>query len=103
MTIPGAGLETEMAGRGELAGTGAEPADDQEDRADDDMEAVEPGRHVEGRGIDAVAEPELGMGVLIALEEGETHAEEDGGAERHQRFLAVADLKGVVRPGDRGP
>ena len=36
----------------ELAGDGAEQADRQEDRADDHMEAVEAGRHEEGRAID---------------------------------------------------
>ena len=43
------------AARAEMAGIGAEQADDQEDRADDDMEAMKAGRHEEGRAIDIAA------------------------------------------------
>ena len=42
--------------RRELALERAAQADGEEDRADDDVEAVEAGRHEEGRRIDAVLE-----------------------------------------------
>ena len=55
MPVPGRRLEAEMMLRREVPGAGAEPADDQEAGADDDVEAVEAGRQEEGRGIDAAA------------------------------------------------
>ena len=51
--VPGRRLEAEMVVRLEVA-LSAEEADREEGRADDDMEAVEAGRHEEGRGIDPV-------------------------------------------------
>ena len=41
--------------RREVAGVGADQADDQEDRADQHMRAVEAGRHEEGRAVDVAA------------------------------------------------
>src|ERR1700712_119943 len=67
MPVPGRRLEAEVMVRLEMPGPGAEPADDQEGGADDDMEAVEAGRHEEGRGVDAVLEGEGGVAVLEGL------------------------------------
>src|SRR3546814_4241356 len=44
--VPGGGLEAEMLFGGEVPLHRAEQADRQEDRSDDDVEAVEAGRHV---------------------------------------------------------
>src|SRR5687768_6278608 len=52
--VPSGRLEAEMLLRLEMALIGADQADDQEDRADDHMGAVEAGRHEEGRGVDIV-------------------------------------------------
>src|SRR3954453_12533832 len=49
MPVPGRRLEAEMLLRGEVAFVRADQADDQEDRADDDVGAVEARRHEEGR------------------------------------------------------
>src|SRR5512143_3508307 len=51
--VPGRRLEAEMLLGLEMTRTRAEQADGQEDRADDDVEAVEAGRHEEGGGIGA--------------------------------------------------
>src|SRR5258708_35647856 len=56
--VPGRRLEAEMLLRSEVAGARPEEADDEEGGADDDMEAVEAGRHEEGLGIDPVDEVE---------------------------------------------
>src|SRR3989304_9825923 len=48
MPVPGGEFEAEMLGGREGAVERAQQADDQEDRADDHMRAVEPGRHEEG-------------------------------------------------------
>ena len=70
--VPGGRLEAEMPLRRELIGAGAEPADDQEAGADDDVEAVEAGRQEEDRGIDAAAdERERRVGILDRLAQGE--------------------------------
>src|ERR1700737_667435 len=50
--VPGGELEAEMLLRREVAGIGASQAHDQEDGADQHMEAVEAGRHEEGRAVD---------------------------------------------------
>src|SRR6185312_13002191 len=50
--VPGGKLEAEMLGRGELARLCTRQADDQEDGANDDMEAVKTGRHEESGAID---------------------------------------------------
>src|SRR5438045_9464860 len=53
MPVPGGRLEAEMLPRREVAPVRADQADGQKDRADDHMEAVEAGRHEEGRPVDA--------------------------------------------------
>src|SRR6185312_11452397 len=55
MPVPRGGLEPEMPCRREVIGPRAEPADDQETGADDDMEAMEAGRQEEHRRIHAAA------------------------------------------------
>src|SRR5690606_22691004 len=65
--VPGGSLEAEMMLRRELPGKRAAEADREEDGADEHMEAVEAGRHVEGRAIDVAREGELRMVVLIGL------------------------------------
>src|ERR1700722_14751220 len=47
MPVPGGEFEAQMLRRLELAGERARKADDQEDRTDNDMGAVEAGRHEE--------------------------------------------------------
>src|SRR5271169_1744316 len=74
--VPGGGLEAEMLARLELAGHGAEQADQQEGRADEHMEAVEAGGHEERRRIDVVAEAERRVEVLEGLDRGEADAQD---------------------------
>src|SRR5205085_7498182 len=70
MPVPGGEFEAEMLGRREMAGHGAEQADSQEDGADQHMEAVEAGRHEEGRAVNIAAERERRMAVFIRLHAG---------------------------------
>ena len=85
-----------------MVGPGAEVADDQEQRAHDDVEAVEAGRQEADRGVDAAA-PELEgcVGVFDRLEAGEAQAEQDGDAESVDEGFLVAFQQAVMRPGDR--
>src|SRR5262249_57583994 len=50
--VPGAELKAEMLRRREMAEIDADQAHDQKGRPDDDMSAVEAGRHEEGRAVD---------------------------------------------------
>src|SRR5712671_3172481 len=59
--VPCCRLEAEMMIGLEVSGDGAEEVHGEEARADDDMEAVEPRRHEEGRGIYTVFEAEGSM------------------------------------------
>src|SRR5204862_7020082 len=52
MPVPRGEFEAEMLGRAEMPGIGTEQTDDQEYGSNQHMEAVEPGRHEEGRAVD---------------------------------------------------
>src|SRR6185295_5292172 len=96
MPVPGGRLEAEMLLRGEMPLVGADQADGEEDGADDDMEAVEAGRHEEGRGIDIVFEAKRRVAVLIGLDRGEQEAERDRQPEALDQPVAMAVDQGVV-------
>jgi hypothetical protein len=71
-----AGFEkTEVTLGREVALGGAQPANDQEHRADENVEAVEACRHEEGRGVNAVREFEMRVRVFVNLEAQEDDAE----------------------------
>src|SRR3984893_4788075 len=102
MPVPGAELEAEMLRRRELAGYGAEQADDQEGRADDDMGAMEAGRHEERGAIHVAGKVERGVGIFPGLHAGESETERDGEHQTPDQALAVVLQERVMRPGDRG-
>src|SRR3954447_20355308 len=77
MPVPGGSLEPEMLLWREVALGGAQQADAEEDRADDHVEAVEPGRHEEGGAIDIAFEGERRVGIFVSLDAGEQQAEQD--------------------------
>src|SRR5262245_14064214 len=72
--VPGGELEAEVLGRLEVSRHGTDQADRQKDRPDDDVEAVEAGRHEEGRAVDVAFEVEGGVTVLVGLHTGERGA-----------------------------
>src|SRR5215211_1874115 len=76
--VPGGEFEAEMLGWTEVSGIGAEQTDDQEDGADQHVEAVESGRHEEGGAVDVARERKRGMGVFVGLHASEAGAEQDG-------------------------
>src|SRR5450756_1056481 len=78
MPIPGGKLEAEMLLGIEVAGQRADQADDEEDRADDHMGAVEAGRHEEGGAVDVAFEAERRVRVFVGLHAGEGEPEQDG-------------------------
>src|SRR5690606_25384298 len=76
--VPGSELETEVMLLGEVAGIDARQADDQEDRADEHVEAMEAGRHEEGGAVDVAGVGEAGAAVLDDLNDREQDAQGDG-------------------------
>src|SRR5229473_7180454 len=86
--VPGRRLQPEMMVRLEMALRRAPQADREKDRPDDDVEAMEPGRHEECRGVDPVGEVESGMAVFVSLDRGERDAEKN----RHRKALDQALL-----------
>ena len=77
MPIPGCRFEAEMMIGFEVPRTRAEEADDQEDRADENVETMETGRHVERRRINPLTETERRVAVFEGLNTGKADAEED--------------------------
>src|SRR5215471_14771718 len=78
MPVPGGEFEAEMLGWGKMAAIGTDQADDQEDRPDQHVEAVETGRHEEGGAIDVAGEAERGVGIFPGLHAGEARTQQDG-------------------------
>src|SRR3954463_14536882 len=75
--IPGSEFEAEMLRRRELALVGTDQADGEEDGADEDMRAMEAGRHEECGAVDVAFEAEGGVAVFVSLHAGEGDAEQD--------------------------
>src|SRR3546814_13576099 len=67
--VPGGGFETEMLLRGEMTLIGAQEADDQEDRADQTVKAVDASRHIEGRADVALHDGAGCWGLFIGLDD----------------------------------
>src|SRR5215204_4205439 len=99
--VPGREFEAEMLRRREMAEIGTDQADDQERGADDDMEAMEPGRHEEGRAVDIAAEMEGRVAVLVSLHRSKGEPERDGANEAPLQALTIVLQQRVVRPGHR--
>src|SRR5215218_1504726 len=88
--VPGGRLKAEMLPRREVALVCADQANDQEDGSDDDVEAVEPGHHEEGRPVDTAFERERRVGVLVGLDAGEQQSEQDRHPEPELQSATVA-------------
>jgi len=99
--VPGGRLKAEVLLRGELPFHRPDQADGEEDRPDYDVEAVEAGRHEEGRTVDRPGKGKRRVGVFVELDVGEDDAEDDGECQPPDEALAVVVQQGMVRPGDR--
>ena len=75
--------------RREVAVVGPQQADGEEDRADDDVRAVEARRHEEGGAVDVALEAEGGVAVLVGLDAGEE--------QRRGRSSATGPISGPCR------
>src|SRR4029453_1087445 len=102
MPVPGGKLETEMLSRREVPEIGTEQTDDQERRADDDMRAMESGRHKEWGAIDVAPEIKPCVAVLVGLHAGESQTKRNRQDQAPLQALPVVLQKRVMRPGDGG-
>src|SRR5713101_5308917 len=96
--VPCCRLEAEMMIGLEVSGHGAKEVHDEETRADDDMEAVEPRRHEEGRRIDPVFETKGSVAVFIGLQRAEAEAEEDRDTQPLDELPTVVHEKCAMSP-----
>src|SRR5262249_43211050 len=87
--VPGGELEAEMLFRIEVPGEGTDQTNDQEDAADDDVGAVEAGRHEEGGAVDVATEVEMGVEIFPRLHAGEREPEQDRADEAPFEALPV--------------
>src|SRR3954454_4202390 len=100
--VPRGEFEAEMLLRAEMPGVGAQQADDQEYGADQNVEAVESGRHEERRTVDIAGERKRGVGIFVGLYAGETRAEHDGEDQAVFESAAIILQQRVMGPGDGG-
>src|SRR5712692_7185419 len=77
MPIPSGELEAEMLRRCEMSEINTDQTHDQECRADDDVRAVEAGRHEEGGAIDVAAEIEPCVAIFVGLHASECQTKRD--------------------------
>src|SRR5499426_4765701 len=99
MPVPRGELEAEMLRRREMSKIGTKQAHDQKRRADDDVCAMEAGRHEESGAVDVAAEIEPRMAVFVGLHAGECQTKHDRQDQPPLEALAVVLQKRVVRPG----
>src|SRR5690606_38794459 len=100
--VPRHGLEREMPLRREMAAQHAQPYDEQHDRSDQHVEAVEAGQHEERRPvnagrIEAQAEILIGVDVLFRLEAEEQEAEQERRREPDLQAEPLAGAQHMVR------
>src|SRR5262249_60849995 len=102
MPVPGRKFEAEMLFRAEVARHRARQADNQEDRADDYVSAVEAGRHEKSGAIDVTTEVEVRMRIFVSLHAGESQAQQDCEDQTPFQSLPVVSQQGMMRPRYRG-
>src|SRR5262249_62169377 len=98
MQVPRGKLKAEMLRRSEMPEIGAQQAHDQKRRADDDMRAMEAGRHEESGAVDVAAEIESRVAVFVGLHAGECQTKHDRQYQTPLEPLSVVLQKRVVRP-----
>src|SRR5215470_12088204 len=99
--VPSREFKSEMLRRFELSGHGAEQANGEKDRADDDMGAVKSGRHEEGGAVDVAGIVERRMPIFPRLHAGEAQPQGDGEHQAPNQPLTIVFQQRVVCPGYR--
>ena len=100
--VPSGKFEAQMLLWREVAIVDAQQANGEEDRADNDVEAMEARRHEEGRAVNITSKAEGGVGVFVSLNAGEADGENNGQPERLLYAVAIIVQQGMMRPSDGG-
>src|SRR5215467_4773972 len=98
MPVPRGELEAEMLRRREMSEIDTKQAHDQKRRADDDVCAMEAGRHEERGAVNVAAEIESRVAVFVGLHAGECQTKHDRQYQTPLEPLSVVLQKRVVRP-----
>src|SRR5262249_30289350 len=99
--VPGGELEAKVLLRTEVTRHSPREAHNQEDRADDNVSAMEARRHEECGAINVAAEVEVRVRVLISLHASERQTQQDREDQAPFESLPVVFKQRMVRPGDR--
>src|SRR6266853_3826 len=99
--VPGGKFKPQMLLGRELSGDRADEAHDQENRPDDDMGAVESGRHEEGGAVDMARIVERRVHIFVSLNAGERDAERNRKNKAPFKGTTIVVEQPVVRPGHR--
>src|SRR5262249_24295960 len=91
-----------MLFRGEVTGHRPQQADDEEDRADDDMSTMEAGGHEKRCTINIAAEMKLSVRAVVGLDRGDGEPQQNRQAEAPGQALPIVFQESVVRPGNGG-
>lgn len=101
MPVPGGEFEAKMLLRSEMPSHGAEQADDQEDRANDHVSAMESGRHEERGTVNVSTEVEVRVRVLVCLHGRESQAQKDREDQTPFQSLPIVFEQSMMCPGHR--
>lgn len=97
--VPSSRLKSDVTFLREMTALQTQQADEQEDRADQDVEAVETGRHEEGRAVNVTRKAERRVAVFVHLEEREEHTQSNRKDQApFHVFPVVLVHQSVVRP-----
>src|SRR5690242_14717360 len=97
--VPSGEFKSEMLRGLELSRYGAKQANDEKDRADDHMGAMESSRHEESRAVDTARKMEHCVHVFPRLHAGEAQPQGDGERQAPDQPLAIVFQQRVMRPG----
>jgi len=103
MPVPRGEFEAEVLFRIEVPSHRAHQANNQEDRADDDMRAMKAGRHKESSAVDVAAKVEGRVRVLIGLHASEGEPQQNCEDKAPFQALSVVLEQCMMRPRHRGP
>mgnify|MGYP000442048700 CR=1 FL=1 len=99
MPIPGSRFKTKMLLWREMSLIGARQTDDQEDRTDENVKAVEARRHIESRTIVDAGKREWRDAIFIGLDGSEHDSKDDRQPKARYHALAIAADQRVMGPG----
>src|SRR3546814_17952 len=96
--VPGSSFKTEVLTRCKVSLMRADQIDDQENGADQYVEAVKACRHVKGRAVGCAAKIERCMRIFIGLDHREHDAKQNGAPQAFLQPVAIPMNQRMMRP-----